>query len=242
MSGGTTGRRWSLVLLGAPLAVVGASAMAISYATLIDVARVNGMPLPELFPVVIDVGTVACMLAAAEFRRRSIRGGWLAYLTFSALSALSVFANAAHAISAADLNSTTAGVAVMIAATPPAALLAITHLVMRLVPVENTLPRPPSAQRSTAATRSTELSAAAAPVELARQVATAIDAERTGASAFARKDVDDRIAAGIATGMLPTGREVGDWMGGKSSRTGQRYIAAFLKAHGEDVPGSSMRP
>lgn len=128
-------RTWSLVLtLGIPLAIVGASAMAISYATLIDVARVNGPPLPELFPVLVDVGTVATMVAAAQFRHRGVNGRWLAYATFIALSAVSIVANSTHAWRAADMTVTTPWAAALLAATPPAALLAITHLVMLLVP------------------------------------------------------------------------------------------------------------
>lgn len=128
-------RGWSenLALL-IPLAIVGVSGMAISYATLIDVARTNGLPLPELFPVLVDVGTIACLLADAQFRRSGISGRWIAGLTFVALSALSVFANATHAAQHADPAHTQVWVACILAATPPAALLSITHLVMKLMP------------------------------------------------------------------------------------------------------------
>lgn len=251
MSRHLSDRPWTLaVSLGIPLGVVGAAAMAISYATLIDVARVNGMPLPELFPIVIDVGTVACMVSAAEFRRRGIGGSWLAHLTFSALSALSVFANATHAIGAANLAATTTGVAVMIAATPPAALLAITHLVMRLVP-EAALVRTSAEQQPERL--ATAVQGVTAPLSTPTPVATS---NATGARAphemptipeptderprdarASGHDLDDRLRAAISSGTLPTGREVGAWMGGKSARTGQRYIAAFVKANETDLDG-----
>lgn len=130
-------RTWAMVLsLGIPLAIVGAVAMAISYATLIDVARVNGLPLPELFPILIDVGTVATMIAASQFRLQGISGRWLAYVTFILLSGVSIVANATHAGRAADMTLTTPWAAAVLASTPPAALLAITHIVMKLIPDE----------------------------------------------------------------------------------------------------------
>lgn len=130
-------RSWGMVMsLGIPLAIVGASAMAISYATLIDVARVNGLPLPELYPILVDVGTVGTMIAASQFRMRGLPGRWLAYTSFILLSCVSIVANATHAWSAADLTVTTPWAAAILAATPPATLLAITHLVMMLIPDE----------------------------------------------------------------------------------------------------------
>lgn len=123
-----------IVSLGLPLIVVGAAAMAISYATLIDVARINGLPLPELFPILVDVGTVAAMVAAAQFKIRGIKGRPLAYVTFMALSGVSIVANAVHAMNAADLTKTSVMFAAVLAATPPATLLAVTHLVMMLIP------------------------------------------------------------------------------------------------------------
>lgn len=123
-----------VVSLGVPLVVVGASAMAISYATLIDVARVHGLPLPELFPVLIDVGTVTAMVAAAQFTVRGVSGKWLAYAIFAGLSVVSIAANALHASRVADLDVTTPEAAAVLAAIPPLTLLAVTHLVMRLLP------------------------------------------------------------------------------------------------------------
>ncbi|MDR5700965.1 hypothetical protein [Agromyces aerolatus] len=249
MSRHRSDRPWTLaVSLGLPLSVVGASAMAISYATLIDVARVNGMPLPELFPILIDVGTVARMISAAEFRRRGIGGSWLAYLTFSALSSLSVFANATHAIGAANLAATTMGVAVLIAATPPAALLAITHLVMRLVPVaapERIAAEQQPARLATATQGAIAPRTTSAPVESpntpgtmaphdVRAIPEPTDNQRREASPSGH-ELDERLRAAIRSGSLPTGREVGAWMGGKSARTGQRYIAAFVKTNEKDI-------
>jgi hypothetical protein len=271
MSAKNVKRTWGSVMsLVLPLVVVGASAMAISYATLIDVARVNGMPLPELFPILIDVGTVACMVAAAQFRTLGINGRWLAYATFFALSAISVFANATHALGAADLTSTTLGVAIMLAATPPAALVAITHLVMKLVPdikereriaaasatrdgarhdaagrasrrdvgaLDNATTARPNAPTSTTqsvavATTATDADDADTHVSANDSVArhrkprTPAPAPQTSTGSWS---VDARIREALEQGVTPSGREVADWLGGKSTRTGQRYLAAYLE-------------
>jgi len=233
-------RTWSLVLsLGIPLSIVGVSAMAISYATLIDVARVNGLPLPELFPVLVDVGTVASMIAAAQFRLRGVDGRWLAYATFVALSAVSIVANSTHAWRAADMTVTTPWAAALLAATPPAALLAITHLVMMLVPDEKErakLQREHRPQQS--ATRERAPLPTPQPMSIEPTVAVAspagsaggtLSAVRTGTAprsnetrVFARARVLEHYAE---HGEKPTGAMVGDWLGGKTPKTGQRLLA-----------------
>ncbi|GAA2823230.1 hypothetical protein FB468_1717 [Leucobacter komagatae] len=232
-------RNWHLVLtLGIPLTIVGASAMAISYATLIDVARVNGLPLPELFPVLIDVGTVATMIAAAQFRLRGIDGRWLAYVAFIALSAVSIVANASHAWRAADMTVTTPWAAAVLAATPPAALLAITHLVMMLIPDEKERAklqavREKQAEAEAPHRQSTQQAASvpASPVAPAAVVA-AVSApaaplrlvEQNKPAAADQAEVRNKVLAHIAEhGEKPTGAIVGDWLG-KSYKTGQRFL------------------
>lgn len=252
-------RTWALVVsLGVPLSIVGASAMAISYATLIDVARVNGMPLPELFPVLVDVGTVAAMIAAAQFRLRGVPGRWLAYATFGLLSCVSIAANATHAWGAADMTVTTPWAAALLAATPPAALLAITHLVMTLIPDEKERAKltairereqtelvrrekaghaPAQGSILTSGQRPVPLSLGrqeqlesssgslrlvdAGPSASAARVASALQAE-------ARERVLEHVRE---RGERPTGALVGDWLGGKTAKTGQRFLAR-LEAEG----------
>ncbi|GAA1573088.1 hypothetical protein [Leucobacter aridicollis] len=233
-------RNWHLVLtLGIPLTIVGASAMAISYATLIDVARVNGLPLPELFPVLIDVGTVATMIAAAQFRLRGIDGRWLAYVAFIALSAVSIVANASHAWRAADMTVTTPWAAAILAATPPAALLAITHLVMMLIPDEKeraklqavrekqaeaearhrqSIQQPASVPAAAPVTPAAAVAAVSAPAAPLRLV------EQDKPAAADQAEVREKVLAHIAEhGERPTGAIVGDWLG-KSYKTGQRFL------------------
>jgi hypothetical protein len=219
-------RSWAeIASLLIPLVVVGIAGMAISYATLIDVATTNGLPLPELFPILIDVGTIACMVAAAQFRRNGIPGRWLAYLMFIALSMISVFANASHAVQHANPKLTAVWVACVLAATPPAALLGITHLVMALVPDTRERRRLAAARDTTpppAVTPSVELAAAPTrePSEIPRRRPSTKPTDRS----------DDAVVEWAldhyrATGRKPTGAEVGARLG-LSAKSGQRFLQA----------------
>ncbi|SDQ32571.1 hypothetical protein [Leucobacter chromiiresistens] len=251
-------RSWAMVTsLGIPLAIVGASAMAISYATLIDVARVNGLPLPELFPVLVDVGTVATMIAAAQFRLRGVSGRWLAYTTFVLLSGVSIVANATHAWRAADLSLTSPWAAAILASTPPAALLAITHLVMMLIPDEKERAKlqairdrgEPSPQRRVqekpvaAETRSASQAAhaPASPAVPARDSEESAAPDRSAGASLrlvtdedapvAEKEVRARVLEYVsAESKRPTGKLVGEWLGDKTPKTGQRFLKKMEEA------------
>lgn len=250
-------RTWALVAsLGVPLTIVGAAAMAISYATLIDVARVNGLPLPELFPVLIDVGTVTCMIAAAQFRIHGTKGRWLAYTTFILLSGVSIVANASHAGRAADLTVTTSWAAALLAATPPATLLAITHLVMMLIPDEKEraklaaqreraeqetrrrepIPKPqprPTAEVPAAVALHADRHAMLRPVEQSVDEPPALQ--------LSDDDVRARVLAYLeAEGKRPSGREVGEWLG-KTSKTGQRFLKK-MEDDGLLIDSTEQRP
>lgn len=242
-------RNWTLVVsLGIPLAIVGGVAMAISYATLIDVARVNGLPLPELFPILIDVGTVATMIAASQYRIRGISGSWLAYAAFILLSAVSIVANATHAGRAADMSLTTPWAAALLASTPPAALLAITHIVMKLIPdekeraklnalrerAEQAVPRRPEAPIT--------MSAAPAPQEPTTVKATPLPLAEQQSPLPLRlvgedtpEPSEDEVRSLVlefleGQGSRPTGKLVGEWLGGKSAKTGQRFLKSMEEA------------
>ncbi|MBS3182350.1 hypothetical protein [Leucobacter manosquensis] len=244
-------RTWAMVMsLGIPLAIVGVSAMAISYATLIDVARVNGLPLPELFPVVVDVGTVATMIAAAQFRMRGVPGRWLAYTTFVLLSGVSIVANATHAWRAADLTLTSPWAAAILASTPPTALLAITHLVMMLIPDEKeraklqaireraeAMPaKRVDAQRASEPVRTQiERPKAAQPAQRPAEPQPAMTQEPEATLPLRLIDVaprdvpEEEVRAQVLDFFLteqkrPTGKLVGEWLGGKTQKTGQRFL------------------
>lgn len=239
-------RTWHMVVsLGIPLTIVGVSAMAISYVTLIDVARVNGLPLPELFPILIDVGTVTCMIAAAQFRLRGIGGRWLAYVTFILLSVVSIIANASHAWRAADMMITTPWAAALLAATPPTALLAITHLVMTLIPDEKERTRLQAQRDREAAPQSGKApkadAVAATPINQSGAESGTLRLVKSPAMSVDQGAVREQIRAHYqATSERPTGAKVGEWLGGKSAKTGQRFLTK-LEESGEfdELPAPS---
>ncbi|MDI6022629.1 hypothetical protein QBL02_03625 [Leucobacter sp. UT-8R-CII-1-4] len=231
--------------------------MAISYATLIDVARVNGLPLPELFPVLVDVGTVATMIAAAQFRLRGVNGRWLAYATFIALSAVSIVANSTHAWRAADMTVTTPWAAALLAATPPAALLAITHLVMLLVPDEKERAKLQAARERAQQEPQVERRAAPTPQPNAVRAVPALatpnneryepapststtKVEKPTQSKSSDQEVQARVLAHIQeTGKRPTGATVGVWLG-QTPKSGQRFMKR-LEEEGVFDPAPKMQ-
>src|SRR6218665_219477 len=130
-------RSWSQVVWQVgPLSVVGVLAMCISYTTMIDVAARNGIPLPELFPLVVDLGIVSCIITTAQYRHLSIRGRWMPTALFVALSVISVFANASHAVSQPQVRSDAVSIiiAIVLAGTPSVTFQMATHIMLRLIP------------------------------------------------------------------------------------------------------------
>lgn len=250
-------RTWSMVLsLGIPLAIVGIASMMITFATLIDVARINGLPFPVVFPVVVDVGMIATMITAAQFRLHGISGRWLAYVWFFTLSAVSVVANGTHALSTADMAMTTPWAASLIGAVPSATLLVITHLVMKTIPDENERAKlhalkeraQVAAARVERSTREQVAPVPAAPFLVPEGVN--IPSETVQLVAVEQKpramSVDQKIVRSqviehfAATGERPTGVMVGEWLGGKSAKTGQRFVAKLEDEGAFDVPQPSL--
>lgn len=247
-------RTWAqLIGLGAPLLIVGVAAMMISFATLIDVAKINGLPFPTMFPILIDVGMVQSMIVASQFKLRGVKGTWLAYLTFTVLSVVSIVANSTHALTTADMTVTSPMWAAMIAATPPATLLATTHLVMMLIPDQKERQRLQSIrdkQQATAVVSGTsEKSTTTKPKVEATPVASAalqtvgvrdvvsMEGKRPTLEIVSQPESsgDEETVAGLIRdyisehGVRPTGKIVGEWLGGKSAKTGQRFIAKLAE-------------
>ncbi len=242
-------RTWATILSQAiPLSIVAVVAMAISYATLIDVARVNGLPLPELFPILIDVGSISCMISAGTFRRMGIGGRWLAYKTFALLSCVSIIANASHAGRAADMTLTTPWIAAVLAAVPPTVLIALTHLVMKAIPDEKERAKLHAVREAQARREQTQTVTARPepkPLDRPQPLADGMTPVSTPASepakATALRLVDEALrptaevpdaeveqkvlAYVVAEGKRPTGQVVADWLGGKSAKTGQRFLS-----------------
>ncbi|MFV0435000.1 MAG: DUF2637 domain-containing protein [Leucobacter sp.] len=252
-------RNWGLVFgLGIPLLVCGAGAMAITFATLIDVARLSGLPFPVFFPFVVDGGMIGCMVAANEFKRRGINGAGLAWVGFIGLSVVSVVANSSHARMSADLDVIPIWAAGVIGAIPSAVLLLMTRLIENMIPDERE--RAKLHTRRGTETRKVQTSAVTENVqhtnarEVPSEAASAgserrlriVDQETPSAQAVAveKSEVVDMVLQHIkSTGSKPTGAVVGDWLGGKSAKTGQRFLAkletdgALEQDNDTSVPG-----
>lgn len=230
-------RTWVLVIsLGTPLAIVVAAAFVASFRALTDVGIVNGVQPAWLLPVVVDVGMITTNIASVLFRTRGLSGRWWANTMFGMFAAVSVFANVSHAQLAADFTRTTLLQAMVIAALFPVAQLGLTHLVMMLIPDEKERAKLQLQRERTMATpQQPSISEHRPEPQIVSQVSTpqTVPAEREplrlvgGATQVkaAEAEVAERVREHIAVrGKKPTGAMVGEWLGGKSAKTGQRFL------------------
>lgn len=116
----------------------------LSFTSLSALARSCGIPADRawMWPLIVDgvivVATVSVVAMSGSGQdRRAVRYPWL---LLSAGAAVSVLANASHAIVAADARVPSV-LAALVAAVPPVVLVAITHLTVELTRSPNT-PRP----------------------------------------------------------------------------------------------------
>lgn len=110
---------------------IAAGAFWLSFTALADLARRSGVDARQAWawPLIVDgiivVATVSVVALAQQ------REAWYPWLLLIAGAAVSVAANAIHAVVAADAD-VTAALAGAVAAVPPLVLLAITHLTVVL--------------------------------------------------------------------------------------------------------------
>jgi hypothetical protein len=107
----------------------------LSFTSLSALARSCGIPADRawMWPLIVDgvivVATVSVVaMSGSTLDRRAVRYPWL---LLSAGAAVSVLANASHAIVAADARVPSV-LAALVAAVPPVVLVAITHLTVEL--------------------------------------------------------------------------------------------------------------
>jgi Homeodomain-like domain len=114
--------------LGCILAVLAAAAMYISWGALYETAMaVGGMSSDHavVFPVIIDVATIAAMLIVLFGKART----WVAWVTFIVFGAITVAGNAAHVVTVDPSRLAMGlGVAIFVNSIPGVALLMVTHL------------------------------------------------------------------------------------------------------------------
>ena len=120
---------------------IAAGAFWLSFTALADLARRSGVDARQAWawPLIVDgiivVATVSVVALAEQ------REAWYPWLLLMAGAAVSVAANAIHAVVAADAD-VPAALAGAVAAVPPLVLLAITHLTVLLTRRFRTAPKP----------------------------------------------------------------------------------------------------
>ena len=120
---------------------IAAGAFWLSFTALADLARRSGVDARQAWawPLIVDgiivVSTVSVVALAQQ------REAWYPWLLLMAGAAVSVAANAIHAVVAADAD-VPAALAGAVAAVPPLVLLAITHLTALLTRRFRTAPKP----------------------------------------------------------------------------------------------------
>jgi len=116
------------LLLGWTLAVLAAAAMWMSWGALYETAIAVGGMSPEravVFPVIIDVVTIAAMLIALLGKSRA----WVAWITLVVFGLLTVAGNAAHVVTVDPSHlAMGVGVGILVNSIPGVALLMVTHL------------------------------------------------------------------------------------------------------------------
>ena len=135
MSGAGGSGRLVLVVAIAGTVFIALGAFWLSFTSLSALARDCGIPAGRawMWPLIVDgvivVATVSVVaLSGSGLDRRAVRYPWL---LLSAGAAVSVLANASHAVVAADA-SVPSVLAALVAAVPPVVLVAITHLTVEL--------------------------------------------------------------------------------------------------------------
>ncbi|MFD6094094.1 DUF2637 domain-containing protein [Oerskovia sp. NPDC060338] len=128
---GAAGRRWAVVTAVSGTVFIAAGAFWLSFTALADLAARSGVGDGQAWawPLIVDgiivVATVAVVALAGQ------RTAWYPWALLIGGAAVSVTANAIHAVVAADAD--VPGVlAASVAAVPPVVLLAITHLTVIL--------------------------------------------------------------------------------------------------------------
>lgn len=179
---GRRGRRWAVITSVVGTVFIAAGAFWLSFTALADLARRAGIGAGQAWawPLIVDgvivVSTVAVVALAGE------RAAWYPWTLLIGGAAVSVTANALHAIVAADAD-VPAGLAAAVAAVPPVVLLASTHLTVVLIRT-TTQPAIEAAGESVALEAAlTETPAVASPTpELARLVPVEVPDRRVRAA------------------------------------------------------------
>ena len=141
------GRRWAVVTAVAGTVFIAAGAFWLSFTALADLAARSGIGEEQAWawPLIVDgiivVATVAVVALAGQ------RSAWYPWALLVGGAAVSVTANANHAVVAADADVPSV-LAASVAAVPPVVLLAITHLTVILTRPLPTAGEPPPVEET----------------------------------------------------------------------------------------------
>lgn len=169
------GYGWAVVTAAVGTMLIGAGAFWLSFVALADLAMRSGVARGQswIWPLLVDGLIVVATVAVVALDGR--RAAWYPWTLLVGGAGVSVTANAAHAILAADLT-VPALLAAVVAAIPPLVLLAATHLTVVLTRPADHDTEPPPAVRveapALAAAETTEPAAEEAPPELVEDVET----------------------------------------------------------------------
>lgn len=125
--GGLSGRRWAVVAAASGTVLIGGGAFWLSFVALADLAVRSGITRNQawIWPLLVDGLIVVATVAVVALDGH--RTAWYPWVLLIAGALMSVTANAAHALVAADA-SVPGLLAASVAAVPPLVLLASTHL------------------------------------------------------------------------------------------------------------------
>lgn len=172
------GYGWAVVTAAVGTMLIGAGAFWLSFVALADLAVRSGIARGQswIWPLLVDGLIMVATVAVVALDRR--RAAWYPWTLLIGGAGVSVTANAAHAILAADLT-VPAMLAAVVAAIPPLVLLAATHLTVVLTrPADHTTehtPTVPVEPPALDAVETTEPAAAKeAPSELVEDAETQI--------------------------------------------------------------------
>lgn len=211
---------WFVALLLIGLVAV---SFTMSFNALVAIAPWTGLP-PMLFwtvPLTIDSGIVIFTMAALVMRARAqfwaTAYAWALLLLFTCLSIAANVMHAVDATSGEEFRRVITGA--VLAGAAPFVVATASHMLSLVVVEPTDAPVLPARPRASAVAKSVVSEIASAPSRV-----TPISVPMVASV------VDDQIREALAEGTVPTGRDIGQWLGGKSPRTGQRHLARLTES------------
>lgn len=230
---------WAVVTAASGTVIIGAGAFWLSFVALADLAERSGIAAGQswIWPLLVDGLIVVATVAVVALDAR--RTAWYPWTLLIGGAGVSVTANAAHAILAADL-SVPALLAAVVAAIPPVVLLAATHLTVvltRPADHDDTMPSPPveapalaenentEASEENASLEPAEDSPASAPLALPEPDPPTASAKETAPDASGDSGPERRVRAVKLRGAGWSNKQIAREVGVHPSTVGRWFTA-----------------